>query len=934
MNRNSYSRKNNIRRICAILFVLILTMAQLAACGKVSRGDGGEGSSSGISGENGTGDGVEGSAEGSGAGSDSGMNSGNGDAGTSVIRSEYDWRENVYHEYSLDFQLDKYEPYHIYDINIVDGHIKAVAKINSETIDGSDVIYELIIADNDAPEELIRLDMPAEVIKNSKAPSGDFSILDADYSGLKMYADGSIVGVFSASFGTMNDEGAPEISYARFMTCWEKNGEVAWCTDISEYLTTEYGFVKYFNRLSNGMTVVFTENNKNYGFVINKSGEIEAGRVIDEGDALFYVSDIISDKSGRPIVFYSKTYDGSAAVNNGDAQSNEENNSDNSSGNEPEAVLYEEFHVDAAYFDVSSVSIAEGAVIPYEIRKNDYFTICPGIKSDFMYSDQNGVHTFNVGDEKSVAMMNFANSDFRGYFLTDACAVSDTEFVGVYATYDEGVMIASGFEYVNPTELDKITTIELGVYGTDENIRRIVREYNNKCKDYHVIIKDYSALELKDIDLQSATMDYVTSDYFFNDADEAPILTEGDFNAYVRKLQLEALKNDVLAGKGPDLLMIDPAVFDYGELADAGLLVEFESLVGDDVEISGGDSSNLADAYLMNVMDSFAINGKHYLYYYDFMYSVYTGREASSILPSSGMGWSIIDFDLVYSDYHIGGNALKVYDLTSAPVLIAYRTRSQFIDVMLKYDGSEFVNIEEGTCDFDSEDFISLLKYAGSLDEVNDDKRPVYKDMSVSYRNDSVLLTEMTLGAGTPDGFWSDMCRNFDGEYTCIGFPSRDGYAANSGVITMAELPIAVTNIGYKDGAWDFAKQFFKDDYQKSIIERGVGIPMLLDSFEEWFEVGKSRSAGLYYTDETGNSVFSPNTYMVAGSQSAVPYMMDNDVKVVKDSISACQKSEFTNPGICRIVREEAYKYFAGNISAEETAANIQNRVKGYLENH
>lgn len=807
----------------------------------------------------------------------------------SMPRPEFDWRENVYKEFSLDFKLEENEPYHIFDINSVDGRVIAVAKLNTDTDENDTVNFSLTLIDNDNPDDLTLLEMPGEVNLFANSAGTGISIIDCGYSGLKVCYDGGVLGEFYGTVCYVNAEGSLEMSGVRYMTRWDKDGKLLWNTDISEYLTKEYGFVKYANLLSNGRTVVFTECDSIYGFVLDTDGTICAGREIDDKDALYYVSDIEATAGGKDVVFYNCEYKEYLVDEAADTDATADEASDETSNETEDEEEYDHLFVEAAFFDADNISVTEEAVIPYEFKKNDYYSVNRGSSRDFIYSNEIGVFSFNVGENKATPVMNYVNSDFRGYYFTDVAAIDNDKLMGIFTTYDEGIMIAAGFEAVSKNTLADIQTVKLGVYGANSKIKRLVREYNNSHSDYRIVIEDYALLGA------------------------------------------EKLYTDILERTGPDLVMIAPDMLDFAELAQMGLLVEFEELAEEDVEISGANGDKLDEAYLMNVMDAYAIDGKHYLYMYDFYYNIFTGRASSSILPSN-TGWSIIDFDITYSPYHVGGTSLMAYDLNNAPVMIAYKTRTQFVDIMTRYTGSEFVNMDTGLCEFDSEDFISLLKYAGSLAVSNDDSLPVYSDISVSYRNDSVLINENLLGMGTPEGFWSDMCRNFDGDFSCIGFPSRSGNAGNSGTISMAELPIAIIRNGNVDGAWSFAREFFCDKYQNGIINRGCGIPVLKDSFDAWFSEGMSRSAGLYCVDESGNNVFCPNTYIAEGQYCTVSYMMEDDALLVKESIIACDEREFTNPVITQIIKEETDRFFAGGITAEETAANIQKRVTEYLE--
>ena len=50
-------------------------------------------------------------------------------------------------------------------------------------------------------------------------------------------------------------------------------------------------------------------------------------------------------------------------------------------------------------------------------------------------------------------------------------------------------------------------------------------------------------------------------------------VTEADYYTYIQMLQLAQLRQDLLDRTGPDLLMINPDMIDYVDLASLGLLV-------------------------------------------------------------------------------------------------------------------------------------------------------------------------------------------------------------------------------------------------------------------------------------------------------------------------------------------------------------------------
>jgi len=239
--------------------------------------------------------------------------------------------------------------------------------------------------------------------------------------------------------------------------------------------------------------------------------------------------------------------------------------------------------------------------------------------------------------------------------------------------------------------------------------------------------------------------------------------------------------------------------------------------------------------------------------------------------------------------------------------------RESFLNVMIQFTGTEFVDWHTGQANFDSEEFIRLLNLALLL-HPREEWRDEWGDIS-SYTR--MLRGEQLLEFA----FLSDTERFAEypaalGEIRVLGIPTGQGGVhvlrpgGGMGINAQTEHP---------DAAWDFLRRFLLPEAR---VE--VGFPVRRDLFEAQIERAMSPNIE--------NGVEIPRQIGMGDGLVIEYYAMTNEmVAHLRDITDTAIPAGRFDQGLWDIVQEEVLVFFAGDRTAENTARIIQNRVQTYL---
>ena len=451
----------------------------------------------------------------------------------------------------------------------------------------------------------------------------------------------------------------------------------------------------------------------------------------------------------------------------------------------------------------------------------------------------------------------FINSDVSGQYFYTACVIDDDHFSGIYKNLD-GKYVLSCFErsYDNDTS-DKVIVIACN--DLDLDLKRDILEYNISNKNSRITIIDYS------------------------DRSSSGNASEG----------WALLKDDIYSGFRPDMI-IDSTGYDgrfISYLSDNSLVCDLNGVISECFDKKEKKFSDKAEQLF------------------------YTGNNSYALIPSYYYRTIIGRPGLFGSDEEFGSDEFlnTIYPLAASCEVFSEDSRESFIDRLLAYNGSKYVDYNNKIADFNCDEFIMYLSYAGNLPSELSDSELRFTDVPGFTWGDSFLF----------DTKWNNIgdaqlvsTRNCQGEYKDYGFPvsSTEG----SGVISANRSYMILSTNAYTNECWDFISKYISDEYQNSLTNE---IPVTDEGYNIWRDI-----IGFYVMDD------SALYYFKDGQQYPIDIPDEENVAYIENSINSCNTIVFSDYKVESIVYDYAQQYFDGKITAEEAAASIDRDVEAYLQ--
>lgn len=479
------------------------------------------------------------------------------------------------------------------------------------------------------------------------------------------------------------------------------------------------------------------------------------------------------------------------------------------------------------------------------------------------------------------------NTDFY-YLVTEGengCFYGvDIKGVWKAAAATEPVRICSFFE--NGYILDEVQAIRV----LDEDRMELLVRLDGSRALLHMVKQEGVQAKKEEIvlalgDENPLLMDYVSK---FNRRSETYRVTVRLHEAnetgqeFIDKLQME-----LAAGRGPDLLM--NGQIDAADMARNGYLQELTDIFDD------------GDGFWTAAMECGKIDGVTYgipyagqLFFATYSQKLTGGRES----------WTIREFmqAVKASDADI-----LQYGLSGADIVFYYG--------LLDNENAELIDWENGESHLTEDLFLEILAFASRY---ADRGQIPQEDVGDALREGRIAAVG-SVCLELSELNYREAC--FEGEPANIGFPRSEG----NGIYVTPNMLFVNAGSKGKDGAYEFLRFLVSEEGQRRYVERnrsggGVSLmPIRLDILDE-MTAQEMRKAG----ETTARSA--------------------TGVLFVKDGFTQEQKERFdrllekAEPGnwhaaeIMSIVYEELEPYFAGQRTAAEAAANLDNRVHLYLD--
>lgn len=362
---------------------------------------------------------------------------------------------------------------------------------------------------------------------------------------------------------------------------------------------------------------------------------------------------------------------------------------------------------------------------------------------------------------------------------------------------------------------------------------------------------------------------------------------------------ISQLNLDLTSGKVPDILITGSYTPTETYIAK-GLFTDLYDFIDNDSELSRDD-------FVPNLLTSFETDGK--LYRFTDSFTVYTVLGKTSIFGN---------------DMGITVDKLNETAASRSPEteLFAGFTKTDILRYAMEMSGSEFIDFKNGSCDFNSEDFIKILEFANG--HINDIDFDSYFDDAFWSRFDTMFSDESALLMVAYLTDYTDIIcfehTQFDAKVTALGFPCQNRIGTSFVVDSGFSVAEKSAN---KEGAWEFVRTLLLSEYQDCADK----FPVRKDSLEKY-----AASAMKYDPDRVIQPIVMMGGMSLSVGVRNIDAMKQGDIDKMNEVIASANGIMSYNESVLEIITEEASYYFNGSKTAEDVAALIQTRVQLYLD--
>lgn len=438
-------------------------------------------------------------------------------------------------------------------------------------------------------------------------------------------------------------------------------------------------------------------------------------------------------------------------------------------------------------FPVEMNSFTLGA--PHELDPATFRNVWnyfPGDGYSFYYNDDEALYGYDMATGTSTLLMNFLNSDVTSNAVNNLVVLSPDCFIANgYDNATGGYQLMKLERLPDDQQIPKyiMTVATMNSWSVQNEVIR----FNRQSDEYRFVMRVYSP-----------------EDYYVD--------TTKEYNyEELQQQALTALNNDIIAGKVPDVLVVDPAM-QMDSYISKGLFADLYPMIDADERFSRED-------FLSNVLDAYSVNGKLYELAPSFNVRTLVGKKS---MIGDRTGWTMREF--VEWAKTIPEDAKVFYELT----------RDQLLELFLTYAYEEFVDPDTGACFFDSEDFKLVLEYVKDMptqsfwEKMNGEYDPsIYEEYENRFREDKAMLEQAYINYFNSLVEMMNYTFYTEEELVMVGLPSMD----RSGAVIYASPTYAVSaQSPVIDGAWAFVSYFLTEEYQDS---KEYVFPIRLSSLEK-----------------------------------------------------------------------------------------------------
>ena len=480
---------------------------------------------------------------------------------------------------------------------------------------------------------------------------------------------------------------------------------------------------------------------------------------------------------------------------------------------------------------------------------------------NFLISQNGSLYKYNVTTQEQELYLNWVDCDISSNSVRGFQLLEDGRLLVATTTYDystyESISELAFVEEIPAEEAANIKSITLACINTDEQLEQKVININKKNPETRIRIKTFWE-EIGDEDYYDAMARFVTN--MASDPDVDIVY----FNGYT-------------------------PYADMMNFASKGLLIDMNSYLDSDAEVKRED-------LMTSILDACTYN--------DMLVGLPTGFSVSTVIGKvsdvgTEPGWTFSDMKALLESKEPGTQ------------LFYGRTRDWALEMCMNLGYQQFVDLENATCTFDTQEFIDVLEFANLFPE--EYQWVEGEDETILMNTGKVLLAAYNLSDFAEIQLYTEI---FGEKLTYIGYPTVEG---NGALMTMGSTFSITKNCDQPDVAWKLIREYFlpKGDEANNYYY-SYNLSIRNDDFDKFCEQAMS---------EDNNGSWGWGDFMV-DIKPATQEQVD-EVKDLIANITAVDGA--VSNAMMNIINEEAAAYFNGQKSAEEVASIIQSRMQVYL---
>lgn len=493
-----------------------------------------------------------------------------------------------------------------------------------------------------------------------------------------------------------------------------------------------------------------------------------------------------------------------------------------------------------------------------------------GSDGKLLASGYSKLYEYDLATQETTVLLDWLDCNVDGNYVQDFCFLEDGRIAVYYDNYADAPELTILTKKAASEVTIKETITVATLYEGGSTLQKAAVNFNKTNDKYQIKIKTY-------IDSNAEWTETTYSD------------------------GVALMNADMVSNNAPDIIDLSSA--DITNLAKKGALEDLTPYL---------EASTVANKndFVESVLNAYKIDGKQVTIPKGFTVATLMAKSA---YVGTEPGWTMDDVIALAQEH-------------PDAMLMHYVNKEYALQICMQYSSENFIDWVNGTCSFDSPEFIKVLEFANRFEqEVNYDYESSFPAM---IQSGQVLLADTSFYDVQEYQMYNLM---FEEDATCIGYPTFDGSA---GVFLRGSEMYGISaKSEHKEGAWVFIETILAKDGYEDMWQ----FPSRTDALEAVFEEAMTPDYqydenGEIMYDEEGNALQYPKTSWGYDDWDTEIYAASQEeIDSLKEMIAMAKPIGMSDQTIFTMISEEAAAYFEGQKSAEEVAKVIQSRVEIYV---